>query len=234
MEPAAFAYEVCAWLDPNALGDALLCYQQNPKWAAAPAEWSWRSQLFKSATDVGLDHLVRLFLDNFRIPPGYIRLLRSISRPDIDPAAWEWLATLRFEGSVVFDAFPPDSKPDVVALIRERNAVVLILHAPLSFLCNVVGQAAPTWLPYVGSQTLRPSLKHSGAGELHVYIESVVASRLVSGEATRVAVMPTKGTMITDYRSISYAGPYPSGLDEIEPLRNLAGSFARSVREGVQ
>jgi hypothetical protein len=39
MEPRVFAHQVCAWLDPNAIRDALI-YQKNPKMAALPTEWA--------------------------------------------------------------------------------------------------------------------------------------------------------------------------------------------------
>jgi hypothetical protein len=226
MEPGAFAHQVCAWLDPNAVGDALISLQR-PILAEAQIQWTWHSQDFESAANVGLDYLVRLFLDNFHVPLGYIRLLRSISSPDISLEAWQWLLSLRFAGEPTFSDFPTDSKPDTVVLIKERYAAVLVLQAPLSFLCNVVGQIARTWLPYAGGgERPRPGLEHSGTGELSAYVESVVASRIVNAAAIGVAIGPAKATMNMDYRSISHAGPYPSSRQEIEPLRELARSYA--------
>jgi hypothetical protein len=231
MDPTAFARDVCAWLDPNAVGDALLIYQQNATWAQAPGEWTWRSPILNSAGEVGLDHVIRMFLESFRVPPGYVRLLRSISQPHIAPASWEWLAELRFQGGAVFGDFPPGSPPDLVALVRERNAVIRILQAPLQFLSNVVTAMAQEWIPLAGRDAHpRPSLKHSATGELAVFLESVVASRLAGADAVRVAVAQHKGTMNMDYRCLSYAGPYPSAPDRLAAIRELADSYATRWR----
>lgn len=228
MEDEAFADQACSWLDPNAIGDALLVRQQDPEWANTPSEWAWRSAHFESAADVGLDHLLRRFLKGFRIPAGYVRLLRSISIPEISPAVWQWLEDLRFSGELVLTDFPPNAEAGTVAIIRERNAVVRILHAPLSFLCNIVSRYAETWLPLAGAGPVfpRPSLEHSGTGEFVVYLESVIASSVLNPEAAAVAIAPAKPTQILDYRSYSVAGPYPSTPEELAVLRDMAKSFA--------
>jgi hypothetical protein len=179
VEGDAFARQVSAWLDPFKVIEAARLYSTSPKLAQLPTSWAWASPHYDSARDVGLDLLVTAFVENFRLAPQYVRLLRLSWEEPIPAEAWDWLLSLSFSGELSFTDVPEDTREGTVAWLSDRFAMVSILGSPLTFLGEIVGRYAPTWRSFAPQQADDDApgvwLEHSSPAVLFVYIESIVA-----------------------------------------------------------
>ena len=114
-------------------------------------------------------------------------MVRSFASGEISPHAWEWIANLRFDGSLVFPGVADRREEDAILSCSDKEAVIDILDAPLRFLLDIVEKWGSTWARFSGDPT-RVFLQHSGHGTLAVYIEAAIAQALGCGEGARSAV----------------------------------------------
>lgn len=231
MDGDSFARQICAWLDPLALVDAALAFDQSPILAQVETAHFYETSRYRSAAAVGLDQLATTFLNNFRLPPDYLHMIRSRFRSRISARAWDWLSSVHFTGRVSFSEFPTVLPPNTVLVFWERDAVADILVSPIRFLGETVGQMAESWTRVAsmtaGTQT-RAFFQHSGHGELSVYMEAIVARACGFAEATDVAIAAKKKAINLRYAVVSMLGGPPFEAKQVESTRKLAARYASS------
>lgn len=189
MQPADFARELSAWIDPFVLKASADRIEQRDETADALNTILLASAHLQSGRDGNLDQLASLYLENFRVPDGLITLA---TRSGIHARATQWLRDLRFTGTIQIDPnvqTPPGLK--AILTVTDRDALVDILMQPLQALMRTVEVFLPTWrrLGEIDGMSENAFLRHSSHGQFMVFIErQVAASCGYGGIATAGAV----------------------------------------------
>jgi len=175
MDDAAFARQLCAWLDPFRLAKLAEDYGRDPASLERSGYATREARLFRRAADVGLDRLIRAFLEHFELSPNLLAILPGASQLDLSANGLGRLNGLRFTGQASFDNFDPSAEPDTVVVFRGRGLEILTIAGPINFLVRFVDQIAELWSSLDRNRTFYEPSYHT---ELPVYIESVVVAAL--------------------------------------------------------
>ena len=175
MDDGAFARQLCAWLDPLRLAKLANDYARDPASLEQYGRATREATAFRRAADVGLDRLVRAFLEHFELSPPFTAILPGASQLDLPADGLERLNGLRFSGQATFDDFDASDPPGTVVAFRGRAIEILTIAGPINFLVRFVDQMAGLWSSVERGRAFYEPSFHS---ELPVYIESVVAGAL--------------------------------------------------------
>ncbi|HEU4885041.1 MAG TPA: FRG domain-containing protein [Longimicrobium sp.] len=181
MEDAAFAAQLCAWLQPEAVAQAAAAFDASPQIERMDAEVSFKRAIAMDAAAIGLDVLADKFLRGFQVPAEYLELMASFY-PQITPRAWSYAGGLRTRGQARYSGFPPERADDTALVLADRWALVRMVSGPLEFLIRYTASVVPLWSSAPESRA--DFFEHSSYGELLAFIEYTVASAL--GHEARV------------------------------------------------
>jgi FRG domain len=175
MDQAAFTRQLSAWLDPWRLAWLARQYAEDPAALERSASATREASNFRRAGDVGLDRLIRDFLETFQLSGEFLSLLPKVTRVPLSDGALARLSRLRFTGSVTFGGFEASSPAGTVAAFMGPAIEIHAVAGPLSFLVRWVDQIAGVWMQLPrGMAFYEPSL-HT---ELGTYVEGSVARAL--------------------------------------------------------
>ena len=175
MDDGAFARQLCAWLDPLRLAALATEYARDPASLERNGRATREARAFRRAADVGLDRLIRAFLEHFELSPRVTAILPGASQLDLPADGLGRLNGLRFTGQTSFDDFDASDPPGTVVAFRGRGIEILTIAGPINFLVRFVDQMAELWSSVERGRAFYEPSFHS---ELPVYIESVVAAAL--------------------------------------------------------
>jgi hypothetical protein len=130
---------------------------------------------FTRASDVGLDRLLRIFLENFELSDEFLLLLPGVSRMPLGEAALRRMSGLRFTGEAAFENFDPSVSNNTVVTFAGPALEILAVAGPVNFLIRFVDEIAGMWSPLPRDRAFYESSFHT---ELPVYIEACVARAL--------------------------------------------------------
>jgi|GEM_PF-2496407 len=175
MEDATFARQVCCWLDPFRLASLSQQYGENPAPLEQQVIATREANNFARASDVGLDRLIRIFLENFVLSSEILLLLPGASRLPLSDAALRRMSGLRFTGDVSFENFDPSISPNTVVTFAGPALEIQAVAGPINFLIRFVDQIVAMWSRLPRDFAFYESSFHT---ELPIYIEACVASTL--------------------------------------------------------
>ncbi len=175
MDDATFARQLCCWLDPFRLASLSQQYIQNPGLLERRVIATREASSFAQASDVGLDRLIRSFIENFVLTGETLLLLPGVSRMPLGDAALRRMSGLRFTGDVSFANFDPSVSANTVATFAGPALEIQVIAGPINFLIRFVDEIARMWLALPRDKAFYESSFHT---ELAIYIEACVASAL--------------------------------------------------------
>lgn len=175
MDDATFTRQLCSWLDPFGLASLSQQYMENPGHLERRVIATREANSFTRASDVGLDRLIRIFLENFELSSEILSLLPGVSRVPLGDAALRRMSGLRFTGDMSFENFDPSISAGTVVTFAGPALEILAVAGPLNFLIRLVDEIAGMWSPLPRD---RPFYESSFHTELPTYIEACVASAL--------------------------------------------------------
>jgi hypothetical protein len=147
MEDRAFARHLAAWIDPNALLNCACHYDEDPDEALGPTALAVSSGRLQSGDEAKYAELVRKFLRGFSIPDQLVELVRRF-KPEVSDQSWSWLRGI--QTSVEVESYsrltvPRQFPPTTILVVKERNAVLDVVHQPVLALLDLVDQLASHW-----------------------------------------------------------------------------------------
>src|SRR5262245_35078441 len=143
MDDETFARQLSAWVDPSAVLRAVRGHAgtdarvQQPGFIAVPGAAPG------GARAIGLDILVRKFLQGFRLPVEYVAMLAA-GFPGIPQPSWDYALGLRFEGEVL--SGPETGDANTILLVTDRDSVADIVAIPVGFLARRILSIANDWI----------------------------------------------------------------------------------------
>lgn len=175
MDDATFARQLSSWLDPFRLVSLSQQYIKNPGDLERQFIATREANSFSRASDVGLDRLVRIFLENFELPGEVLLLLPGASRVPLDDAALRRMSGLRFTGDVSFTNLDPSISGSTVVTFAGPAIEILAVAGPINFLIRLVDEFAGMWSVRERDRVFYEPAFHT---ELPTYIEACVATAL--------------------------------------------------------
>jgi hypothetical protein len=175
MDDRAFARQLCAWLDPFRLASLALEYSRDPASLERRGRATREARSFRRAADVGLDRLIRAFLQNFELFADIVAILPGASQLSLPTDALARLTGLRFTGEASFENFDESDPEGAVVAFRGSGIEILTIAGPINFLVRFVDQIVDMWSPLDRDRAFYEPSFHT---ELPIYIESTVARAL--------------------------------------------------------
>lgn len=224
MDDATFARQLCSWLDPFRLASLSQQYIENPGYLERRIITTRDANSFARASDVGLDRLIRIFLENFVLPSEVLLLLPGVSRVPLGDAALRRMQGLRFTGDMSFENFDQSISPGTVVTFAGPAIEILVAAGPINFLVRLVDEIAGMWSPLPRDSAFYESSFHT---ELPTYIEACVARAL----GFRVEAAWTSGRQGQNIRPltgvVTMVGSPP--FDRREAVAGWAAARGRAV-----
>src|ERR1043165_1944887 len=134
MDDQTFARQLCCWLDPFRLASLCQQYMENPGSLERRVDATREANSFTRASDVGLDRLLRIFLENFELSDEFLLLLPGVSRMPLGEAALRRMSGLRFTGEAAFENFDPSVSNNTVVTFAGPALEILAVAGPANFL----------------------------------------------------------------------------------------------------
>lgn len=173
MDEISFTRQLCGWLDPFRLAWIAQQYAENPRQLESRVTVTHEAKNFTRAGDVGIDRLIRIFVNNFKLPGEVFPLLSSVV--PIHDTAYKRMIGLRFTGEITFENSESFTSTNTIASFTGPAIEIYSMAGPLNFLIRFVDQVADTWLQYPRDKAFYEQSFHT---ELLTYIEACVAKSL--------------------------------------------------------
>jgi hypothetical protein len=174
VDDRALTEQLCGWLDPWRLASLAAQYAKDPAPIEQPRRITQQATAIRRAADVGLDRLIRAFVDNFELSAETAAILPGASLLQFSSEALRRFTGLRFTGEVSFEAIEGDPEGTVVAFTGP-TVEILTIAGPINFLVAFVDQTSQLWSAFDPAVAFYEPSFH---GELPIYIESTVARAL--------------------------------------------------------
>jgi len=205
VDAAELALELTPWVDlPTAF--ELARAKQAGDDIERPAELVLAAPELSSGKDGGLVDLVEEYVTHFRLPDSWLASVRGLVRDGaIDESTWEWLAGLRWKGTIETDIDVEGYwVPRAQVLLKGPQAVMALLERPVTMLLHCVVLVYPQWrdmYELLGSEGLyiKPSLD----GPLAVHIDDRVAKSVGLDEGIRTGRLSTRVVAGFRYQAVS-------------------------------
>ena len=193
MEDREFARQLCAWLDPAGVAQAAAAHDVSREYAGTSTTLTFPRRAPGEARAIGLDVLVDKFLRGFELSGDAVELLAP-RYPRISAEAWEWVSSLRFEGSVAYEDFPAGEEASTIMKLTDRFSLAFLVRSPIEFLIQETARLAPTWsvLRDDWGDFYEPSVYT----ELPAFIECAVATALGHAARLRSAQLQEGATVL--------------------------------------
>jgi hypothetical protein len=226
MEDKAFACQLAAWIDPYVLMNCARRYEMDHEHALAPETLAIGSGQLNSGEEGNYAELAMKFLRGFRIPPALIDLMRCLPRKGAAlEGGWLWLQDLSISAIVQACSrgnVPEGLPPETILLIKERDAVLDLVRAPVVALLDLVGMLAAQWRE---AGKVRAPIFHEPnmPSEFYAFVDSQVASAFV-GLATQKDFKAVRGPKLR-YRAVTVFGC----TDPTDPVWEITQDAARTA-----
>jgi hypothetical protein len=123
MDDRAFTRQLCAWLDPLRLCSLVVEYARDAASLERRGRATREARSFRRAADVGLDRLIRAFLEHFELSADVVANLAGASQLNLSADALGRLTGLRFTGEASFENFDASDPEDTVVADYRRHHV---------------------------------------------------------------------------------------------------------------
>src|ERR1700722_4951900 len=179
MDDSSFAHQLATWIDPNVAKECARRYDTDRDVALSPAFLAVGSGCLTSGEEGNYADLVRKFLRGFRLTLDLVEVIRNFAvGPDCSEDSWRWLTKRTVDVNVHVcnrDTVPTGAPWNTILLLKERDAVVDLLRAPVFALLDLVDHAALTWRP-LAEHGISVLYESNVPMQFYAYVDWVVGS----------------------------------------------------------